>query len=172
LKRAELAIRIAKSYIGQKEKPGNAGFFDKSFQKLMVVAGWLLGEPWCAYFIKLVLLQTYANNARLLDVVQRMNNGSALMSLNNHKNNGTFEVGNTPKPGAVVVWKHGKGPTGHMGLVETVNLKTNTMTCIEGNTNASGSREGDRVADKLRTITRDFKADGLNIAGYIYLIED
>jgi hypothetical protein len=172
VKRADLIISIAKQYIGKKEKPGNAGFFDAAFQKLLVAVGWLVGQAWCAYFVKMVYVQAYANSPKLLSVIKRMSNGGALMTLNNHKVNGTFKVGDTPKPGAIVIWKHGKGPQGHAGIVETVNLKTNTMTCIEGNTNASGSREGDCVADKFRTITRDFKAEGLNIAGYIYPVED
>jgi hypothetical protein len=167
--RAELIVSIAKQYIGKKEKPGNSGFFDAAFQKLMVAAGWLLGQSWCAYFAKMVWKQAYANSPELLSVINRMLNGGAIMSLNNMKNNGRFIVNMTPVIGAIVIWKHGSGPQGHAGLV--IGIDGNTLTTIEGNTNNSGSREGDCVAQKLRTVSRDFKADGLNIAGFIHPLE-
>jgi len=167
--RAQLIVSIAKQYTGQKEKPGNSGFVDVVFQKLLVAAGWLVGQSWCAYFVKMVWKQAYANNADLLSVVNRMCNGGALMTLNNMKNNGRFVVNMTPVIGAIVIWKHGKGPQGHAGIV--IGIDGNTLRTIEGNTNASGSREGDCVAQKLRTVSRDFKAIGLNLVGFIHPIE-
>lgn len=49
-----------------------------------------------------------------------------------------------PQPGYVFVLDRGNGK-GHCGIVETVH-DDGRITTIEGNTNAKGSREGDRVA--------------------------
>jgi hypothetical protein len=159
-------IAYTKYYIGQMEKPSNSGFKDPSFEKEMVAAGWLKGDPWCATFQKMVFRKLF--NGDLLAAVNTQFNASAKQTADHVKAAGVFETGNVPEPGAVVMFLHGHGPTGHAGMVETVDIATNTMYCIEGNTNENGSREGDRVARKARTITRGFSADGLNVYLYIY----
>jgi hypothetical protein len=159
-------ISYAKWYVGQMEKPGNSGFKDPSFEKEMVAAGWLKGDPWCATFQKMVFRKLFTGD--LLAAVNHQFNASAKQTADRVKAAGVFETGTVPEPGAVVLFLHGHGPTGHAGMVETVDFKTNTMHCIEGNTNASGSREGNIVASKPRTITRAFSADGLNVYLYIY----
>ena len=171
MSRAEKIIGIAKSYIGQLEIKGNQGFVDKAFEKKLRGVGFYTGAPWCAFFGKLVYMEAYADNKALRLAIANNSNGSALETLRNHENNGTFAIGETPKPGAMVIWRMGKGKSGHFGIVESVDIKANTMTTIEGNTNANGSREGDRVAEKLRTVTRNFQDAGLNVEGYIYPFE-
>ncbi|WP_442589191.1 CHAP domain-containing protein [Pedobacter sp. AW31-3R] len=170
--RAQKIIAEAEKYIGLTERPGNKGFFNAPFEKLMKSNGFYSGAPWCAFFTKMIYANVYADHQTLEEIIRRCNTGGALDTLKRHENNGTFSVGEVPKPGAIAVWRNGKGPAGHHGIVKSVDLKANTMVTIEGNTNASGSREGDRVAVKLRTITRTFKNDGLNIEGYIYALED
>lgn len=159
-------IAYAKWYIGQMEKPGNSGFKDLGFEKEMVAAGWLKGDPWCATFMKMVFRKLFTGD--LLAAVNKQFNASAKQTADRVKAAGVFATGTVPVPGAVVLFLHGRGPSGHAGMVESVDLKSNTMYCIEGNTNASGSREGDRVARKPRTINRGFSADGLNVYLYIY----
>ena len=52
-----------------------------------------------------------------------------------------------PAPGDVFVLDTGDpGGYGHVGIVELVTPDGGTVVSIEGNTNAAGSREGDRVA--------------------------
>lgn len=171
MSRASKIIAIATSYIGNIEKKGNQGFFNADFEKKLRGVGFYTGAPWCAFFTKLVYMEAYADNKALRLCVANNSNGSALETLRNHENNGTFAISEVPKPGAIVVWRMGTGKSGHHGIVVSVDLKTNTMTTIEGNTNASGSREGDRVAQKLRTVTRDFQTAGLNVEGYILPFE-
>jgi hypothetical protein len=167
-----LIITTAKYYVGQTELKGNSGFASKSFQKLMEAAGWYLGAPWCAFFGKAVWKIAYKDYPKLLAVVNKCCSGSAKQTFENFKKDGTFEVGDEPRPGALVIWLHGKGPSGHEGVVVSVEPEeNNTMSVVEGNTNASGSREGDRVATKLRTPKRPFQAAGLNVLGYVYPIE-
>lgn len=169
MNRSQKIIQIAQRYLGIKEKPGNTGWPNAEFEAKMKKAGWYNTAPWCAFFTKLVWLEAYADHPGMKQTVNIWFNGSARQTLENAKKNGTFATGDVPKPGAIVIWLNGKGPAGHAGIVVSVN--GNTMTTIEGNTNASGSREGDQVAQKLRTVTRPFQADGLNVAGYIYPFE-
>lgn len=159
-------ISYAKWYVGRKEKKGNSGFDNSDFEMEMRKAGWLKGDPWCATFVKMVFRKLFTGD--LLAFVNVQFNASAKQTFDRVKKAGIFETGDQPEPGAVVIWLHGHGPSGHAGMVEKVDAKINTMTTVEGNTNASGSREGDRVAEKLRTINRAFTATGLNVYGYIY----
>ncbi|WP_316743430.1 CHAP domain-containing protein [Pedobacter antarcticus] len=160
-------IAYAEWYIGQLEKKGNSGFVDPKFEKEMIGAGWQKGDPWCASFVRMVALKVFTGE--LQAAVRSQFNASAKQTFDRVKKAGIFATGDQPEEGAIAVWLNGKGPAGHIGIVKTVNLKTNTMNTIEGNTNASGSREGDRVAAKPRTIKRDFAPSGLNVYGYIYL---
>lgn len=156
-------------YIGQKEKKGNSGFESEAFEKELKNAGWYKGAAWCAFFVKLVVLKLFTGE--LLKAVRSQFNGSAKQTFDNVKKAGIFETGTEPEDGCICVCLLGYGPSGHMYIVEKAGVKENTATTIEGNTNASGSREGDRVARKLRTNKRAFKSDGLNVYGYIYLRE-
>jgi hypothetical protein len=165
----EKAIAYASWYIGRKEKPGNSGFIDPEFEAEMKAAGWIRGNPWCATFGLLIVFKILVG--KLLVSAKKTFNASAKQTFDKTKAAGVLQTGTIPEPGAICIFLHGHGPAGHEGIVEAVNFKTNTMTLIEGNTNASGSREGDQVARKLRTITRPFTATGLNVYGYIYLRE-
>jgi len=163
---AAALIAYARWYIGRLEKKGNAGFVDSVFEKEMAAAGWRKGDAWCATFVKMVFRKLFTGD--LLALVNKLLNAGAKASADNMRKAGIFETGTVPEPGALVYWLHGHGPSGHAGIVEKVDFKTNTMYCVEGNTNASGSREGDRVAAKARTITRPFTKEGLNVYLYVY----
>jgi hypothetical protein len=169
MKKFEFIIAAALYYVGKTEKKGNAGFNDPAFEKELKSVGWYEGAPWCAFFVKLIYKKAYRHHADLLAAVLKDFNGSAMQTYKNCQKSGVFEVGNVPKPGAVVVWAKGAGPSGHEGVVMSVD--GNTMYCIEGNTNNHGSRDGDTVAQKPRTVKRDFQKEGLNIIGYIYAKE-
>jgi len=54
------------------------------------------------------------------------------------------------RPGALFVVDHGAGK-GHMGIV--VQVLAGEIATIEGNTNRAGSREGDGVYQKTRTVS-------------------
>lgn len=53
-----------------------------------------------------------------------------------------------PVPGDIMIMQFAHG-LGHTGIVE--NVGHTTVTCIEGNTNDDGSREGYEVARRIRT---------------------
>jgi len=157
---------FAEWYIGRTEKTGNMGFHDPAFEKEMIAAGWKQKDAWCATFIKMVFRKLWTGDT--LKAVNAQFDAGAKRTADKVKSAGLFETGTEPEPGAIVVWLHGYGPAGHMGMVRGVDLKNNTMSTVEGNTNGAGSREGDSVAGKLRTIKRPFTKTGLNVYLYIY----
>ncbi|AIM38274.1 hypothetical protein KO02_17470 [Sphingobacterium sp. ML3W] len=170
MKTSQFIVSAAEWYNGRTEKTGNAGFHDPSFEKELKSVGWYKGLAWCAFFTKLIYTKAYAS-VPLSSVIRNRFNGGALATYNNAKADGILKVSDVPAVGAIAVWQHGSSSAGHVGIVKSFDLKTNTMHCIEGNTNASGSREGDQVAIKARTIKRARTASGLNLKGFILPIE-
>lgn len=171
MSRASLILEIAHKYHGILELKPNKGFGNAAFEAKMKAVGFYVGAPWCAFYTKLVFTEAYADHKGMSAVIKTCASGNAQQTLKNFKANGTFATGDVPKVGAIVIWQLGNGTSGHTGIVVEVGKVENTMLTIEGNTNASGSREGDRVARKFRTVNRAFKADGLNVVGYIYPFE-
>lgn len=171
MKTSEFIVKAAEYYNGRIEKPNNGGFQDADFQKELASIGWLKGYAWCAYFTKLIYTKAYKNDPKVSAFIKSKFNGGALSTFNNVKAGGVFKTSDKPVVGAIAVWQHGSGSAGHVGVVKSFDLQKNTMYCIEGNTNASGSREGDQVAIKARTIVRERSASGLNLKGFIIPIE-
>jgi hypothetical protein len=171
MKTSDFIVKAAEYYNGRKEKPNNSGFHDVDFQKELALMGWLKGYAWCAYFTKLIYTKAYKSDPKVIAFIKSKFNGGALSTFNNVKAGGVFKTSDKPVVGAIAVWQHGNGSAGHVGIVKSFDLLKNTMYCIEGNTNTSGSREGDQVAIKARTIVRERSASGLNLKGFIIPIE-
>lgn len=167
MKRSDFIVHAAEWYDGKTEKQNNSGFTDPSFEKELASMGWQKGYAWCAYFTKLIYTKAYRDYPTQAEFIRLKFNGGALATFNNVKNGTAFQTSDKPQVGAIAVWQHGNSSAGHVGIVISFDLKANTMVCIEGNTNANGSREGDRVAVKLRTIVRERSLNGLNLKGFI-----
>lgn len=163
----EQILTAARKYIGQTETKGNTGFIDKTFQKQMESVGWNKTQSWCAYFSELAWKEGFSGHP-LLAALDKLFSPSATATYANFSGSTLFKNGSKPKPGALVVWRHGKGWQGHIGIVEEV-LPNNSFISIEGNTNQAGSREGVAVLRKTRKLGELYKANGLNIIGFIYL---
>jgi hypothetical protein len=154
---------IAFSYIGQKELSGNSGFEDAYFEEKMKAVGWQKPFAWCILFCELVWTEAMPT---WKDYFSKMFSASVVQTWNNFRN--TDYASKTPIVGSIVIFqKYSKGkPTsfGHAGIV--TEIYANSFATVEGNTNALGSREGDRVAPKMRQL--DFKIkDGLVLKGFI-----
>lgn len=162
-------LAAAKKYIGETEKTGNSGFIDPAFQKKMESVGWNNGQSWCAYFAELAWKEGFAGHP-LLPSLDKLFSPSATATFANFSGSKLFKTGTTPALGALVVWRHGNGWQGHVGIVSSIVDKT-TFKAIEGNTNAAGSREGVAVLEKTRKLGEPFKAQGLNVVGFVYLPE-
>lgn len=162
-------VEIARKYVGQKEKPGNMGFYDPEFDKKMVnITGFRKTEAWCVYFAELVLKEAYPQKLKLID---KYISPSSQATFNNYKaaKDGP-QIFDKPVIGALVIWqkmKDGKGTIyGHAGIVTEV-ISPTTFKSVEGNTNADGGSEGDSVQEKTRTIKR--VTNGLQVRGFIVI---
>lgn len=150
-------IDVAKKYLGQKELPGNVFDAKSPLGKIIIEAGQKDGEAWCCYFMEAVFVET----------LRALFSASTVQTFQNFKNAG-YEISDVPKVGALVIWqKYQDGkPTwsGHTGLVTKVQ-SDGTFFTIEGNTNSTGSREGDSVQEKMRKVVKT--DNGLNVLGFI-----
>jgi hypothetical protein len=159
-------VQVAKKYLGKEEKPSNTGWKDSEFERRMKEVGWLMGQAWCAYFVELSFKEAYPEEYKKLE---RCFDASAVKTFQKFKEAG-YPISQTPVVGSIVVWqtqKSGKPHwTGHAAVCSEV-IDDKTFKSIEGNTSASGSREGYIVAEKLRKIQK--VTNGLQVLGFIKL---
>jgi peptidoglycan hydrolase-like protein with peptidoglycan-binding domain len=110
------------------------------------------GSPWCAAFAywcfdeaarQLGVANPCAKTARVLSQWARAPQTARIPA------EAAFDDPRLIRPGALFVVDHGSG-RGHTGLV--VKVLTGEIATIEGNTNERGSREGDGVYQKTRSI--------------------
>lgn len=130
----ENLLTIARSQIGIREATGhNDGQAVEAYLKLTKLPK---GNPWCAAFVSWVFKQGGLP-------VPRTPWSPALFPLARQTLN--------PKPADVMgIYMLKLKRIAHCGLVE--RRQNNWIICIEGNTNAAGSREGDGVYRKWRHI--------------------
>lgn len=159
------AFEVASKYIGQTEKPANAGFNDAEFEAKMKAVGFQPSFAWCALFTELVFKETYPHKLRDLD---KLFSASAVQTFKNFEK-ASYPIGNVPREGHLVIWQTMKNgvpqATGHAGIVGKVTDNW-IFESIEGNTSDSGSREGYIVAKRIRKHIKDVK-DGLKVLGFV-----
>lgn len=173
-------VAIARSYVGQEEIPPNAGFKDPAFAGKMIRAGFVKGDSWCAIFAKMVWLEAAGNDTALRSLIMRLLSPSALTTYYQCAHDGSFKVGDEPRPGAIVVFKHGTDPGGHLGhegictngpgFFLSQGNYFNGFTSVEGNTtpNDPNARSGGITAEKTHELHLSPNPTGLNIIGFIY----
>lgn len=170
------AIETARRFVGEKEKTGNSGFNNLELQTIMSAAGHKKGEAWCAYFAEAMFVKAYPE---LEGVLREFFSGSCVRSFKNFRDGvktksgvkkAPFNITKTPVAGSLVLWQRFRDgqPTGlgHAGIVSEVVSET-LFKSIEGNTNSTGSREGDSVQIKSRTTS--WTQNGLNVMGFIII---
>lgn len=166
-------ISYADESIGQTEFTGNQGFKDPVFDKEMRELGrFQNGWPWCVCFCELVWKKAFKDfnidEDRYNEMAKLVVPGAVKTMRNFTKSKG-WTVSIEPKEGAIAIWqkfKNGKGTTkGHAAIV--IGFTPEHVITIDGNTNASGGREGIHVAQKTRR--RNFgSTSGLVLLGFIY----
>lgn len=158
-------VGIARTYIGKKEKPGNTGFEDKQMELDMRAVGWQPGWAWCAGFIEMVAWKAYPEKK---EAIKGLFVPSAVNTFRNLIKAG-YKSSMVPEVGSFVFWqKMDEGKAlwqGHCGIVSDF-IGEQTFKSIEGNTNSAGSREGDSVQEKLRTVKPEVM-NGLKVIGFI-----
>jgi hypothetical protein len=157
-------IDIAKKYVGQKELAGNVFTNESELGRKLHEAGQKNGEAWCAYLQEAIFCEAFPEKNKEL---RKLFSASAVQTFKNFKEAG-YDCHERPKPGDIVIWqKYAEGKEtwqGHAGLVISV-AQDGSFHTIEGNTNSTGGREGDTVAEKIRTNIR--KDNGLNVLGFV-----
>ncbi len=162
-------IQVAKGYIGQEEIQPNLGFKDVSFDAKMKAVGFYRGASWCAFFVRLVLNETYADVPVILTCLLKYASPSTHEMWANFRASKEIITGQIPKLGSVVVWQEGSGTNGHTGIVVSVSEDGKTFISVEGNANGNGGREGYRVWSNNHTIGLPHSENGLNILGFGYM---
>ena len=162
--RVDDIIRGARSHIGERELPNNQGFVNKEFQRLMIeFGGWQPGWAWCMCFARMVWLRYGGFSAAQ---VRRLRADMHPGVLNAWR---AFQAQrltvSLPEPALIAIWRHGATAFGHAGIVTDVGASS--FGCVEGNTNAAGSRNGDAVWERRRLIDFRRKANGLWLLGFL-----
>ncbi|MFE3771019.1 CHAP domain-containing protein [Streptomyces sp. NPDC059122] len=146
-------IRTARGEIGYRE--GYSGGHWNNHQRYSpAVPGleWSQNQAWCATFVSWCARQ--AGAASLFPVT-----ASVWTAYNWFKSQGRYSA--YPAIGAQVIY--GRSANSHTGIV--VAYDANTITTVEGNTNTSGSAEGDGVYLKRRN-RRDAYVHGYGLPQY------
>lgn len=175
-------------YVGQRERPGNAGFVDPTFERMMREVGWKPGDPWCSYYGELAWLDGYrtylksrstaampelqllglTTPAGWLLMLHDIFHGSAYQTWENFKAAPHFEMDIEPVRGAIAVLKSRLSWKGHLYIV--YDIYDDYVVTIEGNSNSAGGREGIEVAKRRRP--RHKRSFGtMKLLGYIYPLD-
>lgn len=147
------AEKIVVNKVGKKIQ--NSAFIDPTFESMLKSVGWKSSQSWCAYFVKVFLMQFYSFDK---DYVNKNFTGGAISNL--YTIAGKNKMGDNrylaffegrPQVGDVVVWRYPNGG-GHTGVV-VYDYGDGNYDTIEGNTTASAnSREGERVSKRKKNL--------------------
>lgn len=175
-------VEVANGFIGQKEIKDNAGFLTAWMDAVMRKAGFKKGYAWCMITVEaiyktaitLFFRDTTKPLAALRNEVEGLINPSTQSTYNAFVEKAKlFTVLPVDKAdyknlkvGDIVIFVNTrKRAFGHAGIITKIGF--GCFYCVEGNTNDSGSAEGDGVYLKRRTIDRD--GSGLDVRGFLQL---
>ena len=147
----------------------NVGFVDASFEQMMKSVGWQSSNAWCAFYVKLVLMQLFSFDKEWLSkniggvALQNLYNVQALNRKGDKKylafTKGELRIGD------VFCAKRTKG--GHTGIiVQILDKETNYCETIEGNTDSTKTGEGDKVKRLKRYLTVGKTSGSMTIVGF------
>jgi hypothetical protein len=158
---------------GIKGKFDNYGFVDATFESMMKSVGWVGGYKWCAFYMKVVMMQLFSFDR---DWIVKKLGGGAYENLTNvesynaqgDKRYLAIRKG-APEVADYVALKGKVG--GHTFMVtellggnETEGWKVRT---IEGNTNFTGTSDGEKTESIIRTIKIGGTTKTQVVKGYI-----
>jgi len=154
----------------QVKKRQNVGFVDESFELMMRSVGWQSSQAWCGYYVKLILMELFSFDKEWLS--KNLGGGAVQNFLNiqnlNKRGDKTYIAFTSGKLQVGDVFCQGIVGNGHTGIiVEILDEETNYCETIEGNTNSSKSREGDKVK-KLKRYLKVGKPSGGKIVKGFY----
>lgn len=166
-------VEFSQQWNGIREIPGNMGWENEEFEKMMVEVGWEESQAWCMWYAKMIWYQIFKDTVFESHIMECLT-GSATQSYQNCEDSPRFKTSIVhPVDGAIVIWRKWNNGNpdwrGHAGLIIDPGLGGigHNFSCIEGNTNNDGSRTGKEVAIKDR-INNHGETDGLVVEGFIW----
>jgi hypothetical protein len=161
-------VEVVNSYVGQFELPGNQGFRDKVYEAKMVADGFVKGDAWCCLAQEVAWREAYPEHDKEFD---RLFHKSCDVTYKNFIAAG-YEVSTIPVVGSLMIMKkfveNKEQWQGHAGCPVKLLDNTSWMS-VEGNTNSKGSREGDSMQLKSRSLM--YSPTGLRVKGFILIRE-
>jgi hypothetical protein len=156
-----LMVFAAEACVGIRESGGNNK--GPLVQLIQDTVGGVGAEAWCMSFV-----QTCIAYAEVKTGVK-----SPLLDTEHcttlwNKTKASQKVKIFPARGAIIIWQHGKGPSGHTGFFLEGDGKS--MRTIEGNTEAGFSKDGSVVREGggVYLASRSMKANGtMKVLGFI-----
>lgn len=152
--KANLLVAEAQRWVGICEQGNNAGQLIELFQK--TVDGKAQQESWCMSFVQFCLKNV---DAQYGAVIGECTKDRHLLERSEHcltvwNKSPVACRSDKPVIGAVVIWKHGDGPSGHTGIVTGLKMDPEFFTTVEGNTGPGAGvvREGDGIFEKTRSV--------------------
>lgn len=128
-------IKVARSFIGNKEVHPNKSFLNAHFQQLMSKYGqWRTGWEWCSSFARMVWMLALKGQHRA--IADKLLSPSTQLTYSRFEKDrsGLFLTGQRPKMGSIVIWQSTKEPhKGHAGIY--VGKIGGKHVFIEGNRN-------------------------------------
>lgn len=156
-------IRTAKKYVGIRELGNNNGWDNTDFQQKMMAVGWKNGEQWCAYFVKMILLEI--SKGKAAEFFKKTASANTQITWNNFQSPSKYhEVSQKPSKGALIIYQGISDPShGHIEIYAGPG-KNGAYKVISGNTYFTEGGQG--VVMKERA-ANDMQKQGLKILGYI-----
>ena len=160
---ARRIIKAAQKYVGIHEIGSNGGWDNADFQQKMTAVGWKNGEAWCAYFVKMLLLEISKGKAN--EYFKKTCSANTQITWNNFQTPSKYhEVSQKPRKGSLIIYQGISDPSqGHVEIYLSKG-KNGGYNVISGNVSFPGGGQG--VVQKERTAT-EMQRQGLKILGYI-----
>jgi hypothetical protein len=161
-KDARTVFRLAcEASVGIREKGGNNR--GPLVELLQETIGEAQGEAWC-----MSAMQTCIAYAEKKTGVKSLVYASEHCMTVWSKTPVGQRVKQFPLAGALIIWKHGKGPAGHTGCLISTDGKT--MQTVEGNTESGRDSKGkvEREGGGMYANIRNFKGNGsMKVVGFL-----
>lgn len=155
----ERALHVARAYDHVREVGRNSGRLVEWFLRHVRLGR---GYPWCAAYVYTCCIEAGMDPAKL----PQARKAAAVINWRIWAAEEGYRR-TRPERGYLFYWVTKRG-TGHIGFVAEV-LADGSFRTIEGNTNRAGSREGDGVYDRRRTISELQRASRGGTWGFIDL---
>jgi len=144
---SEIVVKTAINYVGIKEIPGNKGWKNSIFEKLMIIIGkWRKGDAWCCDFAHLVWHQAYKEYELSTKIIDKLFSPNSQRTFRNFNNYNKTMISNIPSPGSIGILKYGR-VYGHTFIVESIIDELSYKT-IEGNFKDMVKRNTRNLKDK------------------------